>query len=70
MNKQIVIIVLVIFILYMVLGMIITIPKTVDNILMGISAVGALYYIIFYTGIVDKFKNDFNKEIDKNIDNN
>ncbi|UTG66813.1 hypothetical protein J2O02_18275 (plasmid) [Elizabethkingia anophelis] len=68
MSKSFVIILLAGFIIYLILGLIISIPKSIDTFIMGAAALGAIWYVIFETKIVSKVKNDFNKEIDKNID--
>lgn len=62
MNKYLVFGILVFFLLYTILNLFVEIPKNVNNILMLLVSIGAIYFIVFKTDFRSNLKENLNEK--------
>ena len=62
MNKYLVFGILVFFLLYTILNLFVEIPKNVNNVLMLLVSIGAIYFIVFKTDFRSNLKENLNEE--------
>ena len=62
MNKYLVFGILVSFLLYTILNLFVEIPKNVNNILMLLVSIGAIYFIVFKTDFRSNLKENLNEK--------
>ena len=62
MNKYLVFAILLFFLVYTVAGIFINIPKNINNFLMILVSIGAIYFIIFKTDFRENFKKNMKEK--------
>ena len=62
MNKYLVFGILVFFLLYTILNLFVEIPKNVNNVLMLLVSIGAIYFIVFKTDFRSNLKDNLNEK--------
>ncbi len=62
MNKYLVFGILVFFLLYTILNLFVEIPKNVNNVLMLLVSIGAIYFIVFKTDFRSNLKDNLKEK--------